>query len=212
VSDRIRVLIVDDHAVVREGVRSVLATDARIDVIGEAGDGEQALALVAAHTPDVVVMDLSMPRVNGSQATRNIVALAPATKVVVLSAHPESAYVRDALRSGASGYVVKRTVVQDLLRAIHVVHAGGTFLDFGLASHAATADLSDSTPAAELSTREIDVASLVARGYTNAEIASTLTIAVKTVETHKTRIMKKLALGSRAALVRYAVYRGWLEP
>ena len=212
-SARIRVLIVDDHDVVREGLRAILAQDPTIDVVGEAADGRQAVEQAEAHRPDVVLMDLSMPNVNGADATRRIARLEPPPKLLILSAHHESAYVRETLRAGASGYVLKGTVVRDLLTAVHTVHGGGTFLDPELvgAPSGATAPTAAAL-AADLSSREIDVASLTARGYTNTEIASSLVISVKTVETHKTRLMAKLGLGTRAELVRYAVYRGWLTP
>jgi two-component system response regulator NreC len=210
-SGPIRVLIVDDHDVVREGLRAILGQDAAIEVVGEAVDGQHAVEQAETHRPDIVLMDLSMPNLNGADATRRIARLDPRPKIVVLSAHHESAYVREALRAGASGYLLKRTVVRDLLNAVHAVYHGRTFLDPDLVGRPSTAAAPNAKAlSADLSAREIDVASLTARGYTNAEIATSLLISVKTVETHKTRLMDKLGLGTRAELVRYAVYRGWL--
>ena len=210
---RIRVLIVDDHEVVREGLRAILRQDPLIEVVGEANDGDQACEQADLNRPDIVLMDLSMPNLNGVDATRRISALEPRPKILILSAHHESAYVRETLRAGASGYVLKRTVLRDLLSAVHTVYQGGTFLDPNLVSRSSGVTAPNPVAlTADLSAREIDVASLTAHGYTNAEIATSLLISVKTVETHKTRLMTKLGLSTRAELVRYAVYRGWLTP
>ena len=153
-----------------------------------------------------------MPGVNGTEATRRVLAVSPDSRIVILSAHEESAYVREALAVGARAYVLKRAVLQDLLRAVHVVIDGGVFLDSGLALRSASAaPVPGADMAADLSSREVDVASLAAQGHSNAEIAGELKISVKTVETHKTRLMVKLGLQTRAQLVRYAIYRGWLR-
>lgn len=204
-------LIVDDHQVVREGLRAVLGSDARLRVVGEAADGAEACAKGAALRPDIAIMDLSMPGMNGADATRRLLAASPDTRVVALTAHEEPPYVRELLDAGARGYVLKRAVVRSLIRAIDVVAGGGLFLDPELA-HRPLAPQDDlPTANEELSGRELEVAALTARGHTNAEIGAALTIGVKTVETHKTRLMRKLGLTTRAQLVRYAIYRGWLS-
>lgn len=207
------VLIVDDHAVVREGLRAIITADPELQVVGEAADGEGACAQSIVLKPDIVIMDLSMPGLNGSQATRRVLAASPTSRVVVLTAHEEPAYVRRALDVGARAYVLKRSVVQDLIRAIHLVITGGIFLDAELATRSAKTaqNVTGGALSADLSMREIEVASLAAQGHSNSEIAADLTISVKTVETHKTRLMTKLGLRSRAQLVRYALYRGWLS-
>ncbi len=206
------VLIVDDHAVVREGLRAIVTADGLLTVVGDAANGEDACAQAAALKPDVVLMDLSMPGLNGSDATRRLREVSPESRVVVLTAHEEAAYVRHALDAGARGYVLKRAVLEDLRRAIHIVLAGGIFLDPQLASRSvrATPAVSEALTA-DLSIREIEIASLAAQGHSNAEIAADLTLSVKTVEAHKTRVMTKLGLRTRAQLVTYALYRGWLS-
>jgi DNA-binding NarL/FixJ family response regulator len=209
---KLRVLIVDDHAIVRAGLLSVLEGDAEMDVVGEAADGLEACEQAARHHPDIVLMDVSMPHLNGPDATARLLTVSPESKVIALTMHQETPYVRECLRAGASGYVLKRTIVRDLLRAIHVVAHGGVFLDAELArSKPSWRAFDPERVNAELSARERDVASLSALGHTNAEIAAALSIASKTVETHKTRLMTKLGLQTRAQLVRYAIHRGWLS-
>ena len=207
---RLGVLIVDDHQVVREGLRAVISSHPRLVVVGKATDGDDACAKCAALHPAVVVMDLSMPGLTGADATRRLLEVCPDTRVVALTAHEESPYVREMLDAGARGYVLKRAVLSNLIRAIEVVIDGGIFLDPELAHRPASDRVGLPDANAELSAREEEVASLAARGYTNGEIGSALTISVKTVETHKTRLMSKLGLRTRAQLVRYAIYRGWL--
>ena len=209
---KLRVLIVDDHAIVRAGLKTVLAGDPEMDVVGEAADGVEACEQAEQHQPDIVLMDVSMPRLNGPDATARLLTVSPASKVIALTMHQEIPYVRQCLRAGASGYVLKRTIVRDLLNAIHVVARGGVFLDAELARSEPTRRAFDPASAnVELTTRERDVASLSALGHSNAEIGATLSIACKTVETHKTRLMAKLGLQTRAQLVQYAMHRGWLS-
>ena len=208
----IGVLIVDDHEVVREGLRTVLHRSGSIRVLADVASGEEACAAVTTLVPDVVIMDLSMHGMTGTDATRRISALAPGARVLVLTAHEEIPYVRELLGAGASGYVLKRSVITHLLRAIEVVANGGVFLDPELTNRLrpAEANVDMLRTAAELSPREIEVAALAARGHSNAEIAGALKISLKTVETHKTRLMAKLGLKTRAQLVRYAIYHSWL--
>ena len=210
--DEIAVLIVDDHEVVRQGLRAVLQKESSIHVVADVASGEDACALVAALGPAVVIMDLSMPGMNGTEATARILAISPESRVIVLTAHEEMPYVSELLRAGARGYVLKRAVLTHLLQAIRVVAAGGTFVDPELTNRVrpADADVTVLQSAAELSAREVEVASLAARGHSNGEIAATLQISTKTVETHKARLMAKLGLKTRAQLVRYAMYRAWI--
>lgn len=212
---KVRVLVVDDHAVVRAGVRAILKDDPRLEIVGEAADGADGCVQAEALRPQIVVMDVSMPGLNGAEATRRVLAASPDSSVIALSAHDEPPYVRELLRAGARGYVLKRAAIAQLVRAINVVIDGGLFLDPALAqrpsSPVSPPPPDKGTLAADLTSREIEVASLTARGHTNAEIAAQLTLSVKTVETHKARLMSKLGLRSRAQLVRYALYRGWLQ-
>lgn len=210
--EKLRVLIVDDHAIVREGLRAILAGDPRLEVVAEAGDGLEACERAIVHRPDVVIMDVSMPHLNGPDATRRLVEASPGSKVIALTVHEELPYVRECLRAGAKGYVLKRTIVRDLLHAIDVVARGGVFLDSDLARRETSEGAIDAIGrTVDLSAREMEVASLGACGHTNAEIAARLSISPKTVETHKSRLMAKLGLKTRAQLVRYAIHRGWLS-
>ena len=208
---KLGVFIVDDHEVVREGLRAVLRGNPLVEFVGDAATGEDACAQAEALHPDVVIMDVSMPGMNGAETTRRILQVSPTSRVVALTAHEEPAYVRALLSAGARGYVLKRAVLQNLARAIDVVTDGGVFLDPALAQRPLSDREIEVGPATlELSTREMEVASLAARGYSNKEIAAALEISIKTVEAHKTRLMAKLGLSSRAQLVRYTIYRGWL--
>jgi DNA-binding NarL/FixJ family response regulator len=209
---KVGVLVVDDHAVVRAGVRMILDRDAALQVVGEAVDGDDGCALAERLRPEVVVMDVSMPTLNGADATRRLLAVSPGSSVIALTAHDEPPYVRELLRAGARGYVLKRAALEHLTTAIHVVLDGGLYLDPALTDRpAASAAPLPLVLSADLTSREIDVASMTARGFTNAEIAAELTLSVKTVESHKTRLMRKLGLRTRAQLVRYGLYRGWLK-
>jgi DNA-binding NarL/FixJ family response regulator len=209
---KVRVMVVDDHAVVREGLRSILNRERHLEVVGEAVDGEDACVQAAALRPEIVIMDVSMPRLNGADATRRVLAVSPASSVIALTAHDEPPYVRELLNAGARGYVLKRAVIEDLVRAIAVVSNGGLFLDPELAKRTTpSAAPNAGVLSVELTSREIEVASMTALGHSNAEIAARLKLAVKTVETHKARLMDKLGLRTRAQLVRYALYRGWVK-
>lgn len=210
--DSLSVLIVDDHEIVREGLRTVLQRMPHLSIVGDAAGGEEACTAALVLQPDIVIMDLSMHGLNGTEATRRLLSISPASRVVVLTAHEELPYVRELLDAGARGYVLKRAVLTHLLQAIDVVARGGVFLDPELTTRlrATEMDVETLRAAEELSAREIEVAALAARGHSNAEIAASLKISVKTVETHKTRLMGKLGLKTRAQLVRYAMYRAWL--
>ncbi len=197
----IRVLLADDHETVREGLRSILSADPEITVVGEAADGRAAVAGTQSLHPDVVVMDVTMPGVNGFQATQTIKESCPDTDVVVLTRHTNESYVNEFLRAGASGYVLKQSRSSELLRAVHVVASGQQYVD---------ASLGEKRPTF-LSPREEQVMRLVALGYSNKEIAATLDISVKTIEAHKANAGRKLGLDTRADVVRYAHVRGWLS-
>lgn len=213
VGPRLRVFIADDHALVREGLKMLISTQSDMEVVGEAGDGEVAFRLARELRPDVVVMDVSMPEVNGAQATERLRAACPKVKVLALSAYQDEAHVRQLLASGAVGYVLKKAVADELAGAIRAVSRGQIFLDSHL-DPMVVARLTGKDEAdgdAALSPREREVLMLTAWGHTNKEIAAKLHLSVKTVEGHKTRLMEKLELESRAELVRYALRRGWLR-
>jgi DNA-binding NarL/FixJ family response regulator len=211
----IRVLLADDHAIVREGLKSLINSQPGMEVIGEASDGDGAVDLVAALDPDVVVVDVSMPGLNGAQVTTRLRAAKPDRKVIVLTVHEDKGYLRLLLEAGASGYVLKRSAAAELVQAIRTVADGGTYLDPSLAAGVVDDFMRPAVErepvAVELSDREAEVVRLIALGYSNKEIAAQLKVSVKTVETYKTRSMEKLHIRSRVDIVRYAVRRGWLE-
>jgi DNA-binding NarL/FixJ family response regulator len=212
----LRIFLADDHTVMREGLKSLVNAQADMDVVGEADNGRTALQKARELQPDVVIMDVSMPELNGIKVTEHLKRTCQKTKVLVLTAHDESGYLRQLLQVGASGYVLKKAAADELINAIRVVATGGVYLDPTLAGkvvggYVGSRRLKGSCQGHELSEREVEVLQLVAWGYTNKEIASYLTISVKTVETHKANIMEKLDLKSRVEMVRYALRQGWLR-
>ena len=212
----LRILLADDHVMMREGLKSLVNAQADMEVVGEAGDGRAALSKARELQPDVVVMDISMPELNGIQATGRLKGCCQKSKVLVLSAYDDNGYLRQLLEAGASGYVLKRAAAEELVKAIRVVAAGGVYLDPALAGRVVSGyvgrkRLRGAPQNTELSEREEEVMRLVAWGYTNKEVAGYLNISVKTVETHKTNLMEKLDLKGRADVVRYALRQGWLR-
>lgn len=210
---KLRVLLVDDHEVVREGLRALLSDDERFEVVGEAGDGAAALSASERLHPDVVVLDVSMPGLNGAQVTRRLKQTLPDVRTLALTVHEEGGYLRSLMDAGAAGYVLKRSAASELLRAIEIVGDGGTYLDSSMAEQLLTRlGPRRHSPIAHamLSEREREVVRYVAHGYSNKEIAAKLDVSVKTVETYRYRATEKLGLRSRADLVRYAIDQGWL--
>ena len=211
---KIRILVAEDHETVRQGLRALLDTKPDIEVIADAPNGRVALDQARALKPDVAVLDLSMPEMNGLLATRHIKAAAPNIAIVALTRHADDAYVQELLSAGASGYVLKQSPVDELLKAIRAVAKGDRYLDSTLVARNAKAYLSRYTSTASrppISDREASVLRLMAIGHSNKEIASALDIAVKTVEVHKANAMRKLDLKGRIDVVRYAVMNGWLQ-
>jgi two-component system response regulator NreC len=212
---KIRLLLVDDHPVVRVGLHTLLETEPDMEVVGEAGTGAQAVSLIAAHCPDVVVMDISMPEMDGLEATRRVREICPCVHVLILTVHAQERYLFPVLKAGASGYVLKSTVDTELIDAIRTVARGEAFLypsatqmvleDYLAHLHGAEQDTYE-----QLSEREREVLKLIALGHTAGEIAERLMLSPKSIETYRARIMQKLDLHSRAALVRYALARGLL--
>jgi two-component system, NarL family, response regulator NreC len=211
-----RVVLVDDHAILREGLKLLVNAQPDMTVVGEAGDGRSAVAQAQSLVPDIIVMDISMPQLNGLEATMQLTATMPAVKVLVLSVHADSNYMRHLFAAGAKGYVLKRSAGNVLIQALRTVAAGELYLD-PLLTGAVITDLVKPTaragdlPLIELSERETEVLRLVARGYISKEIAEQLGVNSKTVDTYKARAMEKLGLNSRAAIVRYALQQGWLQ-
>lgn len=209
---KIRALIVDDHAVVRSGLRKVLEAEADIDVVGEAGDARHAVFETRAQKPDVILMDVVMPGKSGIEAIPEVLKDAPEAKVLVLSMQDDPRYVREAFEAGASGYVLKEAADSELVAAVRDVAAGGRYVHPALGARLVAADAAERKRAADdpLSDRERDVLRLLALGHTNQEIADMLYISVRTAETHRAHIMQKLRLQTRAELVRYALAEGML--
>lgn len=213
----LRILLADDHAVVRDGLKMLIDEQPDMEVVDEAGSGRTAWQKAKQLRPDVVVMDVSMPDLNGAQATKRLTQECPEVKVLVLTSYEDQSYVRQLLQAGASGYLLKRAASEELIRAIRVVAAGGTYLDRTLAGKVGGGNYINQQSVGgvpqrgDLSERETEVLRLIALGHSNKEIGTRLDISVKTVDTYKTRLMEKLDLHSRADIVRYAMLRGWLE-
>jgi len=213
---KIRVLIADDHAILRAGLRMLIDSQPDMKVIAEAPNGEDAVRLASAERPDVVILDITMPGGGGLRAVPEILKVCASTRVLLLTMHEEPAYLRTALASGAAGYVLKRSVDANLLAAIRSVHKGRSYVDSELASaliqHALPDLAQPGHPDEVLSERELQVLKLVAEGFSSREIAEQIYIGVKTVETYRARFAEKLGLKSRADLVRYALEVGLLSP
>jgi DNA-binding NarL/FixJ family response regulator len=215
--DKLRILLADDHATVREGVKLIINAQSDMEVVAEAADGRTAIEEAQALKPDVVVMDVSMPRVNGLKATETITQSCPSVKVLALTRHQDDGYLQQLLRAGAVGYVLKQSRPAELLQAIRAVGAGGSYLDPAVAGRVIgdygrrRQPLPAASGAALLSSREGEVLRLIAWGYSNKEIAARLDLSVKTIETHKANAMHKLQMRSRIDIVRFAVLQGWLE-
>lgn len=212
----IRILLTDDHETVRAGLRLLIDAQPEFLTVGEAADGNQAIALARELNPDVVVMDISMPGLNGAKATRRIVENSPTVKVVALTRHNERGYVQNMLDAGVAAYVLKQSASQELVRAIHAVVAGQTYLDPAitarvLAHYSPDSGVVDRLDRPAITDREAEVLRLIAQGYSNKEIAARLNISVKTVEAHKANSMHKLEFSSRIDIVNYALLRGWLN-
>jgi two-component system, NarL family, response regulator NreC len=213
---KIRILLADDHQIVREGFRALLQAESDFEIAAETGDGLDAVRLAEHHKPNVLVVDLMMPGLNGLEVARQITQRLPRTRIVVLSMHANEAYVLEALKNGASAYVLKDASAADLVRAVREANAGRRYLSPPLSepaidSYIQRARTSDSLDLYDtLTNREREVLQLAAEGHTNAEIAARLFISPRTVETHRSNVMHKLGLRSQTELVRYALQRGIL--
>jgi len=213
---KLRILLADDHKIVREGLRLLIDSQPDMHVVGEAANGEEAMHKAQEFKPDIVVMDLSMPKVNGLQATQRLKAEQPEMKVLALTAHEDERYLRQLCKAGAAGYVLKRSAGDELVKAIGTVANGGVHFEATLASKALASQMTGFTAhnemrVGDLSEREKEVLLMLAWGYSNKEIAAQLSLSVKTIETYKVRIGEKLRLHSRTEMVQYALRQGWLN-
>ena len=201
----LRILVADDHGIVRSGLMMLIERHDGMRVVAEAADGVEAVERAVRERPDVAILDVSMPRMTGLQAAREIRAHCPETRVLLLSMHDDERYVFDAVKAGASGYVLKRQADAELIEAVRAVARGGRFVS----------DLPDvelDGPEDPLTPRELDVVKLIAEAYTNRQIAEILKVSEKTVESHRGNVLSKLGMRDRVELVRYAIKRGLIEP
>ncbi len=214
--NRIRVLLADDHTILREGIRSLLEDEPDMQVIGEAEDGMQAVKLTGQLEPDVVIMDIAMPLLNGLEATRQIRRNYPNVKVLILTMHENEEYIRQVLASGAMGYILKDAAARELLDAIRAVQRGEAILSpavtrLVIEDYLRWGELQPQNDASILSPREREVLQLIAEGYTNKQIAEILSISIKTVQAHRANIMSKLDLHDRGELIKYAIQKKIIE-
>jgi two-component system response regulator NreC len=209
---RTRILLVDDHAVVRQGFKMILDAQSDMEIVGEAANGREAVELAAQLSPDIVVMDVAMPELNGIEATRRVIASDPHIRVIALSMHKDSVYVREILRAGARGYLLKDSGADDLVKAIRAVAGGESYLSPAV-SNAVLDDYRKhvTNPIDLLTSREREVLQMLAEGKTNKEIAVVLNLSVYTVDAHRGRIMEKLNLHSINELVRFALRNGLID-
>jgi len=215
--NKTRIILADDHSVLRSGLKMLLNAQADMDVVGEATNGPEALGLVREQLPDLLILDITMPKTDGLQVLRQVKRTFPSVRVLVLTMHEEEGYLRRALEMGAAGYCPKSAADAELISAIRAVMRGNVYIH---PSHAkilldkmiqpASDSNAASAPPADLSERERAVLKLIALGHTNQEVATQLSLSVKTVESYRARGMEKLGLASRAALVRYAIQEGWM--
>lgn len=213
---KLRIVLAEDHHTVREGIKLLVNSQSDMEVVGEAENGREAIKKAQNLAPDVVVMDISMPELNGLKATKKLKQVCPQVKVLTLTRHTDDAYLQQLIQAGASGYVLKQSVASELIRAIRIVGEGQSYLDPALTNRVFGGYVSRATSRrgekkGELTDREAEVLRLIAWGYSNKEIAARMNISVKTVEAHKTNSMRKLDIRSRIDIVRYAILQGWLQ-
>ena len=216
-TDKIRILLADDHAVLREGMRNLLQKEEDLEIVGEAGDGEEAIQLAERLSPDVALMDIVMPKLSGIEATRRIKEVSPSTAVLILTAYEDDRYIIGLLEAGAAGYLLKSSRTAELVRAIRAVSAGESVLSPGvtakLLARVAGSEEGPGWPRAgeQLTDRELEILRLAARGMGNKEIARQLALSVPTVKAHLVNIFNKMGVGSRTEAVMQAVRKGWVE-
>jgi DNA-binding NarL/FixJ family response regulator len=213
---RLRILLADDHVTVRHGLKLLVESQDDMEVVAEASDGAVAVQLAMECRPDIIVMDVSMPGMNGLVATQTLRRMLPSAAIVTLTRHGDDAYLQELLRAGASAYVLKQSPPTELLQAIRATGAGGQYVDSSLTARVTAGFLgregrTGSRGITAITEREAEVLRLIASGYSNKEIAQQLELSVKTVEAHKANAMRKLDLNSRIDIVRYAILQGWLH-
>jgi two-component system, NarL family, response regulator NreC len=214
--EKVRVLIAEDHGTMREGMRLLVGREPDMECVGEAADGREALRLARELRPDVVLMDISMPGMDGLQATRALQETCPQVRVLALTRHADYGFLTEMLRAGARGYVLKQSASADLIQAVRAVAAGQSYLDPAVAGKllgrfAASRPERGEEPTESISEREEEMLRLIARGHSNKEVAARLDLSVKTVEAHKANAMRKLGLSGRSDIVDYAIFRGWMQ-
>ncbi|HEX8248399.1 MAG TPA: response regulator transcription factor [Pyrinomonadaceae bacterium] len=214
--EKLRIILAEDHETVREGLKLIVNAQADMEVIAEANNGSAAIKLARELTPDIVVMDISMPELNGLKATKKLKQVCPNVKVLTLTRHTDDAYLQQLIQAGASGYVLKQSAPTELIRAIHAISEGKSYLDPSLANkvmggYASRAASLRGEKKNDLTDRETEVLRMIAWGYSNKEIAARMQISVKTVEAHKANSMQKMDMRSRIDIVRYAILQGWLQ-
>jgi two-component system response regulator NreC len=209
--DVVTILLADDHAVVRSGLRMLLEAEADLEVVAETGDVDSTRRSVLGHKPSVLVLDLNMPGGSSLDAIPGMLESSPQTAIVVLTMQEDPAFAREAMRAGAKGYVLKQAAGAELVQAVRATAGGGTWLNPELGARMAAAPSTPSGPPGDLSERELEVLRLIALGHTNSEIAGQLYLSVRTVETHRSHIQRKLGVSTRAELVRYALDNDLIE-
>jgi DNA-binding NarL/FixJ family response regulator len=213
----IRIVLADDHPIVLDGLRNLIRAENDFELVGEATSGLAALKVIREKQPDVAVLDISMPELNGIVLSRRLAGELPALRILVLTLHEDRAYLNQALEAGVRGYVLKRSAVENLVQAVRAVMVGGLYVDPAIVGRVFDGNRASGRQSASksavpaLTDREADVLRMAALGFTNKEIASRLDVGVKSVETYKSRGLEKLGLRTRAELVRYASGQGWLE-
>lgn len=215
--NKIRVLITEDHKTVRRGLKMIIAAETDMEVVGEADNGHEALKLAQELQPDVIIMDISMPVLNGIEATTEIKKAAPSVKILTLTRHADKAYIHKLMQSGVSGYVLKQSEADELLRAIRKIAGGGNYLDpaitemvFDICTTKQVKELGE-IQFVRLSDRESEVLRLISRGYSNKEISVQLKTSIKTIETQKAAALRKLNISGRTEIINYAILQGWLK-
>jgi DNA-binding NarL/FixJ family response regulator len=217
VTEKIRIVLADDHPIVLDGLRNLIRAEGDFELVGEAGSGLAALKIIRDSRPDVAVLDISMPELNGIMLSRRLTGELPELRLLVLTLHEDRAYLNQALEAGVRGYVLKRSAVENLVQAIRAVMVGGLYIDPAIVGRVFEVKQVNKRLAARkgvsptLTDREADVLKMAALGFTNKEIAARLDVGVKSIETYKARGLEKLGLKTRAELVRYASGQGWLD-
>ena len=213
---KLRVLIAEDHQTVRDGVKLLIDSQPDMEVVGEAGDGEVAIQEATRLMPDILLMDISMPNLNGLKATKRLRSVRPNIKILILTRHTDDGYLQQLIGAGASGYVLKQSAPTELINAIRTIAAGNAYLDPSLTrkvmgGYVNRASSMRGETKGELSDRETEVLRLISFGYSNKEIGAKLALSVKTIEAHKANAMRKLGISSRIDIVKYAILQDWLK-